>query len=249
MAKKHKKKRYYTISVTSNLSADKTKYYRSRVNILRFCVIMTILVTLIAAGLTYFEHCQMSSMEDQIGTLREIVTKQETQISDLGVEKAELASQNEILEATVGRQQIAADEQEEINQEKALPTGFPLTDSATIVDVSEDAEEGTEEATDEETDPIIIFSMSDAADVVAAGDGTVTSVREDEVYGNCITIDHGNGYVTIYRNAADPKVSEGDEVVRGAILFVGGLEDNKLGYQVMLDGAYIDPTLIMEING
>lgn len=244
MHSNHKQKRYYTISVTSNLAADKTKYYRARFNILRTCVVAAILIAAIGAGLTWFQFYTIKGMSDQVGTLREIVSKQESQILELGEKNAELNSKNEILLATVGRQEIASNEQAEIDAQKAFPSAFPLTDSATFKTADED--EDTKNQSDE---PIVVFSMSDAADVVASGNGTVLSVREDLVYGNCILIDHGNGYVTYYHNAADPKVSEGDEVVRGAILFVGGLEDNVLGYQITYEGEFIDPLEIMEING
>lgn len=240
MAKKHKKKRYYTISVTSNISADKTKYYRARFNILSFCIAFSLIITVIAAGLTLYEVRQMNSMEDQIKVFREIITKQEAQIAELGKENAELTSRNGILLATVGRQEIANAEQEEISREKALPSGFPLTDSTTVAEADPEKEN---------PEQMIVFNMSDASDVVACGDGVVIGVREDQDFGNCIIIDHGNGYVTYYKNAAEPKVKEGDEIVRGAILFVGGLEDNILGYMVTFNGEYVDPLSVLEING
>jgi len=240
MSKKHKKKRYYTISVTTNNSADTTKYYRSRVNIFRLCILVTILITAIAVGLTLFEFRILQNYDEQIATLREIITKQESQIEELGDENATLTERNTILLSTVGRQQVVNEEQEAIARERALPTAFPLTDSATIVQLSEDSKI---------TDPILVFSMSDAADAVACGDGVVINVRQDEEFGNLVMIDHNNGYISIYRNMAEPKVQEGDEVVRGAIIFVGGLEDDVLGFQITLDGEYIDPLEILEING
>ncbi len=237
---KHKKKRYYTISVTSNLAADKTKYYRSRFNILRLCIVLSAVITLFGGALTSYELWQMNRMEKQITVFREIITKQEAQINELGEENAELSSRNDILLSTVGRQEIATAEQEEINREKAFPDAFPLTDSATVAEVDTEAKDYV---------PIVVFNMSEASDVVSSGDGVVIGVREDQDYGYCILIDHGNGYVSYYKNAADPKVNEGDNVVRGAILFVGGLEDNKLGYQITLDGEFVDPMDVLSING
>lgn len=240
MSRKHKKKRYYTVSVTTNNSADKTKYYRSRINIFRTCIIVTVIAALIAVGLTLYEFEILRKMDSQIETLREIITKQENQINELGDENAVLTERNTILLSTVGRQQVENEEQEAIAKERALPTAFPLTDSAAIVPLNEESKI---------KDPILVFSMSDAADAVATGDGVVVNIRQDEEFGNLVMIDHNNGYVSIYRNMAEPKVAEGDEVVRGAIIFVGGLEDDVLGFQVTLDGEYIDPLEILDING
>ena len=92
--------------------------------------------------------------------------------------------------------------------------------------------------------------MSENSDIVATADGTVLSVREDSVYGNCVVIDHGNGYQTLYKNTEPPKVSEGDEVVRGAIIYVGtGDEENRFCYQITYLDQYTDPMELIEIEG
>ena len=243
MAKRHKKKRVYTISVTSDISGDRPKYYRSRINIFRVCIIITFLATAAGVLTAYLSYSHMNEMEATVKALKEIVSTQEQTVTKLENENAALISRNEILSITVGKQQVENEEQEEIKKERAIPNGFPLTDSGEI-------EEQDEETTSSEDYlPIVIFDMSDAADVVAAGDGIVSSVHEDSVYGNCVVIDHGNGYFTYYRNAAVPKVNEGEEITGGTIIYVGGLEDNKLGYQMTKDGEYIDPLELISISG
>lgn len=243
MSRKHRKKRIYTISVTSNLSSDRTRYYRSRFNIFRASILLCF-ITASLAGLTiYLSNREFTEMEAQVAKMQEIISTQKTTIEEMGYENAELLHRNEILQVTVGKQQVENEEQEEIKKERAIPDGCPLTASAEI----EEQDEETLEA--EDYVPITIFLMSDASDVVAAGDGVVKSVYEDSVYGNCVVIDHGNGYESIYRNAAVPKVCEGDEVVRGAILYVGGLEDNRLGYQITYLEQYTDPMELMDISG
>ena len=62
-------------------------------------------------------------------------------------------------------------------------------------------------------------------------------------------IDHGNGYVTIYRNDSKPVVKAGDSVVQGTTLFLIGEDNTKLGYQMQLDGTYINPTSMLSISG
>ena len=86
------------------------------------------------------------------------------------------------------------------------------------------------------------------SNVIATGTGTVLSVTTDAKFGNMVTIDHGNGYITFYRNSGDPLVSEGDAIDRGDIIFV--VSDNTtLGYQIQQDDKFIDPEELIEING
>ncbi len=115
-----------------------------------------------------------------------------------------------------------------------------------------DENEGDTENADEQEltgDPILILKAEEGSTVIASGSGTVTSVAGDIKYGNCITIDHGNGYVSIYRNQGDSLVHEGDQVTRGATLIVIGSENNTLGYQLKLNDEFINPEDVIEING
>lgn len=262
--RKRKIKKHYTIAVTSDYSADTTKYYRSRFNIFRVMVRTMILVVVLGIGLTAFEFYEINQMQSKIVLFREIISEQEEIISELGKEKANLESQNQVLNNTVARNIKEDEEAERINKERHTPSGFPLTGSASIEDPEEFfAEEmdattayfeailaATEkkEAVEDET-PIVLFVMSDVSDVVAVADGTVIDICDDTVYGKCVKVDHGNGYVTIYKNNSDAKVYLGDEIVRGAIIFVGGEDNNYLGYQVTYNGTYIDPMHVIEING
>lgn len=240
MSKKHKKKRIYTISVTSDNSCDKTKYYRSRFNIFRVVITFSVLITVIAIVMTWFIYREMDRMEAEMVAMREVVSKQETTINELGIAKADLEAERTILQTSLGKQYAENIAEAEIKQERALPSGFPLTQSAEMEEQDTEAEGYV---------PIAVFLMDEASDVVCSGDGVVTSVREDSVFGNCVVVDHGNGYVTYYRNPGQPKVFEGDEVVRGAILFVGGLEEDKLGYQMTYHGNYVEPLEICDVFG
>lgn len=116
----------------------------------------------------------------------------------------------------------------------------------------ENAGGDTEKTTTPDTssfNPILLLKTEEGTTITASGSGTVTSVAGDIKYGNCVTIDHGNGYVTIYRNAGESLVHEGDTVSRGTTLFVVGSDNTKLGFQIQKDGSYINPEELVEING
>lgn len=55
--------------------------------------------------------------------------------------------------------------------------------------------------------------------VKAAAGGTVASIRQDDLLGTTVTIDHGNGLKSVYSNlAGEPTVREGDTVTTGAVI-------------------------------
>ena len=94
-----------------------------------------------------------------------------------------------------------------------------------------------------------IFEASAGTLVVAAAKGMVSAVNADAEYGFNVWIDHGNGYVTVYRNAGEPVVEAGNSVVQGSTIFIIGEENTKLGYQMLHDGSYIKPTDMLAISG
>ena len=263
--KKRKIKKHYTIAVTSDYSVDKTKFYRSRFNIFRLSVWTMILVLILGAGLMAFEFYEVNKMESKLAVFRDIINEQDEIINTLGSEKAELAAQNQILNNTVAMAVMEKEKEEEESALRHLPSGFPLTGSAAIRDISvmDEPEEkqagyfnydvgdkyttGGSKAVEE--NPIVVFEMSTVSDVVSTAEGRVIAISDDEVFTRCVKIDHGNGYITIYRNNADPKVSVGDEVVRGTIIYVGGDDNIYLGYQVTYNDEYVDPMDVIDIDG
>ena len=62
-------------------------------------------------------------------------------------------------------------------------------------------------------------------------------------------VDHGNGYCSVYRNNGTALVKTGEELGKGYILFTIGEDNQKLGYQIIKDDAYIDPMTMIDING
>ncbi len=180
----------------------------------------------------------------RIGTLEQQNSEQSDKIIKLEEENANLAFLNdeltekvEILSNTVNQKVEAEEAMQEAQVQAHMPIGFPMSSSASL--------EKTQ--TDEET--MVKLTGTQGNSIIAAGDGVVQSVVTDNVYHHSVRIDHGNGYVSIYRNSGDVMVKEGDEIVRGAILYVIGEENTELGYQVTYNGKYIDPMELINIDG
>lgn len=169
---------------------------------------------------------------NQIVTINNLTDENEA----LSVENATLSSKVTVLSETVSKKAASEDALSQETVENALPKGFPLSGSATM----KEAEEG---------DPMLIFTAAVGVNVVTTGTGTVVSASADETYGTKIVIDHGNGYLSIYRNNGTPLVKSGETLGKGYILFSVGEDNQELGYQIMKDDAYIDPMTLIDING
>lgn len=83
------------------------------------------------------------------------------------------------------------------------------------------------------------------AAIVAADGGSVTLAGVNSGYGNCVMINHGNGYVTLYGHMSSIAVSNGQSVSQGdTIGYVGstGLSTGPhLHFEIHSGGGLIDP--------
>ena len=89
------------------------------------------------------------------------------------------------------------------------------------------------------------------ADVLAAAAGTVSLVWSDPLMGECISVDHGNGVVSIYKNLAAEKengIVAGVKVTKGQKLGVVGetaliesAEEPHLHFEMTYNGESVDP--------
>ena len=176
----------------------------------------------------------------------------------LQLEKEELEGEIAQLEATISvlsdtvNQKVEAEQALEAEiAEEHIPKGFPMNGTAQIKEDGEtddDGDDASEMHADAERKEVI-FTAAAGTNVITSGAGTVLSVSEDADYGNLISIDHGNGYVSMYRNGGSPMVKEGNEVIRGAILYVIDDENTDTGYSIRKDDTYVDPMELIEING
>ena len=116
------------------------------------------------------------------------------QNSKLEAQVTEQAEEIQILSDTVSQKVQSENELSATLEKQSLPTEFPLTGSASMEEVTEG-------------DPMCIFHASVGTTVVAAASGTVMAVNDDETYGHSVWVDHGNGYITIYRNKGDATVN------------------------------------------
>jgi murein DD-endopeptidase MepM/ murein hydrolase activator NlpD len=70
------------------------------------------------------------------------------------------------------------------------------------------------------------IGASSGTDIYAAADGTVVLAQDYGSYGNCVMINHGNGYTTLYGHMSSIAVSDGQTVTQGQTIgYVGATGD------------------------
>ncbi len=265
--KRHKRKSTFTVMVIANRADGKAHHFRMSHLMVPIVACSFVCVVIVCGAYTMAYPYISSYVKHEPFFFK----TNHADYEKLNAENAELSIENENLQQQVNVLSIAVaskDEKlvalEEEIQKKATPTLFPLNGQTSIefhgiVEPKEEQQDDLEENLNEEVEGttkvdadspeyIVVFSSGTGTSVISAGQGIVRLVSEDPEYGYRVEIDHGNGYVSIYRNKSEPKVKEGADVARGTVIFE--LSDTqKVGYQILLNGKYVDPDDVMEIRG
>lgn len=254
--KKRKSKVSYTVMIISDSAKKHIKKFHLKSSLagvmtaMVFMLLVVLICYLVYSSITLSDSLERSKKQmDQITQLKEEKTQ-------LEYANEELAGKILILSETINQKVEAEEVMAAAQEEMHFPKGFPLSGTAQIK-TEETEENNTDEAQDQEAQSIvkdtdkkeIIFTAVEGINVIASGSGVVVAVEEETGYGNSITIDHENGYMTTYRNKGKPTVKVGDELTRGAILYVVGEGNTDMGYSIKKEDTYIDPMEIIEING
>ena len=93
--------------------------------------------------------------------------------------------------------------------------------------------------------PGVDFATKIGTKVKATADGKVITAGWDDMYGNVVAIDHGNGYVTYFGHNLKILVSVGALMHRGDVIALSGSSGRSsaphLHYEIKKDGVAIDP--------
>lgn len=256
-----KRKITYTIILTSD--APNANYRRMHVRTAAVAVVAFMLLVAVICYAVYTTITMAGSSDRN--------TKQLEQIVQLKAENEELKAQTKSLEGKIAdlQETISRREEEEqelvaAHEENYIPRGFPMSGAAQIKEENAaadeaQAEEGDGDNADGQENALkieankdwkeLIFVAAQGTKVVATAPGTVKEVREAEGEVSYVIIDHGNGYVTTYRNLGSPIVEEGSQIVKGVALFLVGEDNTETGYSIRKDDSYVDPLELIEIKG
>ena len=139
--------------------------------------------------------------------------------------------------------------QETLQPEELLPQVCSPLDGTTVTVFSMTELMYDETMADWRTHNGIDIQASEGDSVRTAASGTVLSVKDDELMGTTVVIQHGGGYTTQYSCLQkDPPVQEGDQVAAGDVIGLVGSTASAEGsmgphlhFSVSKDGQVIDP--------
>ena len=124
------------------------------------------------------------------------------------------------------------------------PVAAPATDSFGMTRVYNEEMTKQHRGTD--------FPVKEGAPVSASNSGTVVLARELFYEGNCVIIDHGKHFLTIYMHLSQIDVKEGDKVDKGQKVGLSGATGRVTGPHLHMgvrwEGAYLDPTKLLALT-
>jgi hypothetical protein len=96
------------------------------------------------------------------------------------------------------------------------------------------------------------FRAASGTPVFAANAGEVILARNLFYEGNCVVIDHGQGFATIYMHLSKIRVREGERVEMHQLLGLSGATGRATGphlhFAARWQGAYLDPALLFKLQ-
>lgn len=255
-----KRKITYTIILTSDSPA--ANYRRMHIKTGALAVVSFVAFVAVICYAVYTTITMGGYIERNARQLEQLV-QMKAENETLTAEKESLAGKVSSLEETLSRKEEQEHELVAAHEENYIPKGFPMSGAAQIKEedtAAEDTQDDQDDDEDEEEENTLkveakeewkelIFVAAEGTKVVATAPGTVKEVREAEGEVSYVIIDHGNGYVTTYRNLGSPIVEEGSQVVKGVALFLVGEDNTETGYSIRKDESYVDPLELIEIKG
>lgn len=263
-SEKHNRKKFnYTIMIVSDSPDGRIKPLCLGPTFIKvFSAVIGLILVIAVCAAAYH-----SSARDKAQESEQSLQKKVQQLTDenkaLTAENTELNEEIALLSDTVNQKMANEEALAAKEEEKKIPSGFPLAGTGVIVESSEtkkvqseneeeaeaDAQDGEDVEEIKETDPIVVMSAAPGTQVIATADGEVTAVDADPLYGYRIEITHESGYTSIYRTLSNPEVALGDKIEKGHTLFRFQVAEQLLGYQIMKENKYIDPLEMMEMYG
>ena len=262
---RHRKKINRQMIVASSDVNEKIRPVVVHKGLIWFGVIF--LAVFIGISIGYFanEAGIINSYNESIGIRDAKIAELEAQVISLNSSIASKDNEIQVLSQTVNAKSEELGVLSTQIENMYVPTDFPMSGSASM------------RITADGDIPVVILTGSEGDFVRATACGTVIEIRtnpkrndngsiaeyyvagestdgsDNEVkdlgFYNVITIDHGNGYMTVYMNDGDPVVSEGDTVSVGNTLYNLKSGNTSLGYEMIRNGEYINPDEVMIISG
>jgi len=210
---------------------------RSVYRLLRYIPVLILAVVLILTGLLFFQQRQVQRLRAQLDPYTKQIEQQKAQLAQISAENQKLADENTQLKEEI---ETATEPQPEESPYQNAPNGYPYMGSGGIlVSPYSDAQ------------PYMSINTHTDGEIVAGGDGTITSVSSDDTYPLIMEIQHEDGYITRYlsNEAAQTQLQENTQVKMGDTLFTITVDNTQFDYQIIYQNKPIDPLAVIEAKG
>lgn len=251
--KGHNHKESFSILLISNTGQGSKQFHISR-GVARLLIFLLILLCAAVGGAGFLAYKmtpglgEQNNLQAKIDSQQQLIQQLETEKENLSTEKAALEQENEALrqsgaaetaDTTSADAEQPADEGEAADADVNIPRRYPSPKTSVVL------------SSFSEEEPYLAIGLHEEGNIVATGNGTVTSVSSDDTYPVIIEIDHDKGYKTRYmcRQEAEVQASEGAQVEAGDTLFTITVEDAQLDYQILFEEEPIDPLTVIEAKG
>lgn len=192
---------------------------------------------------------QVPALQSEVAQLQE----GQAQVARLAAQLAELEARYRQIRSLFGidtsqvlpeiwRPPAAGSRPSREDPEGSLPTSWPLTVAGFVTQNLLEGAEGDH--------PGLDIAVPSHSYIRASGAGTVSDAGEDPVYGKFVTVDHGEGYLTLYAHASEVLVETGQRVRRNEVIALTGNTGRStaphLHFEIRLNGDTVDPMSMVE---
>lgn len=243
---RHKRKETFSILLISNTDRQSRQFQISLFSIR--LILFLLLFLCVAAG--WLIYCLSTTYKEQ-SSLRTQLDSQKELTQQLQTENEALRQTNEQLKTAQNQKETDTKEDTEVTEvtEEAL-TAEPEKDNSFS---SRYPTQGSSILQSEYSaeHPCLTINTHMGCNIITAADGTVTAVSSDATYKYIIEVQHANGYTTRYLcyQDAELKAAEGTQVRAGDILLSINIDNTQIDYQIIYNGAPIDPLTLIDAEG
>lgn len=179
------------------------------------------------------------NLRKQLDTQEQLVVQLESEKENLNEEILALKEENETLKQAAENNEVEEEEAPEPEPDSTIPRRYPSSGISAVL------------ASYSEEQPYLSINTHTEGNIIATGNGTVTTVTSDDTYPIIIEVEHEKGYKSRYMCHQDAEVlaTEGAQVEAGDTLFTITIDDTQLDYQIIFEDNPIDPLTVIEAKG
>ena len=242
--KGHKHKESFSILLISNTGKEGREFHISQLA-LRLLICMFVLICVVALSMSFIVFgfypvgAGQQNLSKQLETQEQLVAQLETEKENLNDEILALQEENEALKQTFENNDDETKKESESDPDSTIPRRYPSSGVSAVL------------ASYSEEQPYLSINTHTEGNIVATGNGTVTTVTSDETYPIIIEVEHDKGYKSRYmcHQNAEVQATEGAQVEAGDTLFTITIDDTQLDYQITFEENPIDPLTVIEAKG